>query len=476
MNFSDGKIFHILRELTRSELRNLGFFIETGLGGPAGKSSELLNLLMAYHPQFSNNLLNKEKLHRNLFNEAVYNEKNLRYALTDLYRQTIAFMAHSRFAENTKDYDIILRDALAKRGAEKAYRSLPDPEKFDEKSGSAEVHLKYFKELIIHLNEYLSKQNRSDPETLIRASRHLDVYYITTKLQILCELLNSKNVMVGEFDFLLQKELEEVLEKGALSGIPVVEIYFRIFKTLQEPDNENHFNTLKETLTATGDSFEKTELHDMYQYLMNYCIKKINQGETKYVNSLFEIYVSVLNNKIIYNGKHLSQWDFKNMVVIGLRANKNTWTEDFIKNHIQDLPKDDQKSAFAYNMAYLYFSNRAYNKALQQLREAEFTDIYYQLDMRSIILKCYYEMHEEDSLMYHLSAFRIFLSRNKTISEYQRIIYRNLVKYTGKLLTASSNKTKIIQLQKEIEEVRQIADINWIRKKTAEALLACKRN
>ena len=114
------------------------------------------------------------------------------------------------------------------------------------------------------------------------------------------------------------------------------------------------------------------------------------------------------------------------------------------------------------------FSNGDYHQALRLLQNVEFTDLYYQLDMRSVILKCYYEMQDADALNYHLSAFRLFLSRNKVVSEYQRTIYRNLIKFAGKLMNAKGNPEKTKALKNEIENTKQIADLNWIKKKAEE--------
>ena len=182
----------------------------------------------------------------------------------------------------------------------------------------------------------------------------------------------------------------------------------------------------------------------------------------------FEIYKMVLDNKAIYNGRFLSQWDFKNIVVVGIRAGENEWVASFIKERIQDLAVAEQQNALTYNSAYLAFSNGDYHQALRLLQNVEFTDLYYQLDMRSVILKCYYEMQDADALNYHLSAFRLFLSRNKVVSEYQRTIYRNLIKFAGKLMNAKGNPEKTKALKNEIENTKQIADLNWIKKKAEE--------
>lgn len=467
MEFLENKLFSLLRHLTKLELKRLKVFIASGLGGPSGKSLELLEAITPFYPQFKDQNLNKGWLHESLFPSASFQEQNLRYAISDLYKQSIRFLGHWELSG--KDYEImpLVRRSLAARGADKPYESLGDPFAKEYSHGK---EMDSFRESFVHLNHYLSRQNRTDPEALLATAQQLDNFYVATKLKMLCELINSQNVRSGEFQFLFQDEIGSMAAEGSFSGNPAIAIYSNILKTLKYPSEILHFENLQELLVIHGGNFEREELRDMYKYLMNFCIKKINQGEPQFLNRLFEIYKMVLENKAIYNGRFLSQWDFKNIVVVGIRAGENDWVKSFIKERIHDLAAAEQQNALAYNSAYLAFSNGDYHQALRLLQNVEFTDLYYQLDMRSVILKCYYEMQDADALNYHLSAFRLFLNRNKVVSEYQRTIYRNLIKFTGKLMNAKGNPEKTNALKIEIENTKQIADLNWIKRKAESQL------
>ena len=109
-----------------------------------------------------------------------------------------------------------------------------------------------------------------------------------------------------------------------------------------------------------------------------------------------------------------------------------------------------------------------FNKSLNLLQRVTFTDLYYQIDTRAMLLKIYYELDDVEALRYHLQAFKNFLTRNKLISAYQRTIYSNLVKYTWKLVLGQSRKSKLARLHQEIAENRSTADLQWLLKKTGE--------
>lgn len=470
---SDSKLISILSVLTRSEWRIFGRFIHTGMGGPVGRSEQLFRFLSAYYPRFKFGTLSKENLFSAIFPNEPYEDKKLRYAMTDLYRQACSYLAFCSMQENITIADIHLQEILAKRGADKAYLShykSDENNDISDAAQNADFYFNRYRESFIYLNHYLPRKQRSGLNPVGVAANYLDVFYIAQKLQLLCEMINAKNVMAVNYNFFMQDEIIRQLKGGAFANIPVIAIYFRILMTLIEPDNETHFEELRKLLELKSTGFEKSELSEMYQYLMNYCIRRINLGNTAYVTVLFEIYMIVLERKIIYNNGFISQWDFKNIVAIGIRAEKYEWVHEFIENSKSELAEHERANAYTYNLAYYFFGTGSYKKAIASLQQVEFTDLYYQLDTRAILLKCYFELDDEETLLYHLAAFRIFLSRNKLISDYQRTTYRNLIRFTNQLVRNSNNQKKIQSVLREIDEVKQVADIGWLRRKVNEKI------
>jgi hypothetical protein len=120
------------------------------------------------------------------------------------------------------------------------------------------------------------------------------------------------------------------------------------------------------------------------------------------------------------NHDYLSQWEYKNIVTLGLRLKENKWVRDFIRKHLHHLAPHERKNALTYNSAMLGYHEKNYRLTLKLLREVEFSDLYYALDSRSLLMKVYYETDDPETLLYHISAFKIFLRRNKFISDYQR--------------------------------------------------------
>jgi hypothetical protein len=467
------KLSNMLSAMTMAEWRSLQDFIKSGIGGPPGKSLELIDFLIVNFREWQNDRLSRETIFKNLFPGATYNDKKLRYAMTDLSRQAGAFLGAKSLLANEEWSNSFLKQELAVRKADKAFLSeheIPATKLSDESISDAELYFLRFRNTYTFMNHFLPRQKRTGNNPAGTAASYLDKFYVARKLQLLCEMVNSRNVMSVDYDYFMQDDIVRLLKEGAFTNEPIIGIYFRILMTLTEPDEVSHFDQLRQLLEEKTDGFKRSELSDMYQYLMNYCIRKINTGNTGYVETLFEIYKTVLDRKIIYRGEFLSQWDFKNIVVIGLRAGDHEWVLNFVNKAREVLPEGERENAWTFNKAYYHFATGNYKRAISLLQQVEFTDLYYQLDTRAILLKCYYELHDEETLLYHLAAFRIFLSRNKLISDYQRTIYRNLVKCTNKLVRLSNHPKKREQLLNEVNEIKQIADINWLRRKISELI------
>jgi hypothetical protein len=231
---------------------------------------------------------------------------------------------------------------------------------------------------------------------------------------------------------------------------------------LTEPNKEGHFNEAISFINKHQKLFPVEEVKDIYQYIKNYCIKKINEGNAGYTRKLFELYNIILSNRRMMYHDYFSQWEFKNLVTISLRLNEKKWCNDFIKKYINYLVPSERVNAFNYNMAYWYWYEKKYHLSLKLLQKVEFTDVVYQLDSRAVILKIYYETDDYESLYYHLSAFRAFLRRNIAVAENLRVQYSNLIRYTSKIARHGLKESKLREIKKELMGEKKVADKGWL--------------
>jgi hypothetical protein len=172
----------------------------------------------------------------------------------------------------------------------------------------------------------------------------------------------------------------------------------------------------------------------------------------------------MLDAGILFREGRLTQWDFKNLVSLGLRLEEFDWIKNFMEQYSDRLAPEHRENVRSFNQANLEFHLGNFDRTLSLLQEVEFTDVYYHLDSKALLLKTYYQTGEWDSLQSLIEAFKVYLKRNRAISEYQRTVYGNLVRFTATLLRYKRGKNVNLQdLAQEIEACREIANIAWLK-------------
>lgn len=190
---------------------------------------------------------------------------------------------------------------------------------------------------------------------------------------------------------------------------------------------------------------------------------------------MFDIYELLLENKIIFEDEHLSQNDYKNIVSIGLRLEKFDWTKTFIEQYKNDITPEFRQNAYEYNLSSYYYSKHDYKNALKLLQRVEFTDVFYHLGAKSMLLKMYYELEEVEPFYSIIDAFKVYLGRNKQISANQRLSHQNLVKWTKRAFdirirgSSSKNYLKAVEtLKQKINTGKNIANLQWLQERIEE--------
>jgi hypothetical protein len=432
------------------------------------KNKEILSRLYLY--LVSNCDHSKRSAFNACFPGKKFDDKKFRYVLSDLGKEVKKFILLRSLKKEKKLEKQVLSKELLARGATRVYEQLVHEEQKDA-AGSA------FRNADFHLSQFIwgfnklsyegEERTRDKKDRIREVMAELDRFYILKKLQLSCEVINPGSAL-PEQDIFLLEEIESRLDSGADLQSPVVRMYYNMLMTLKDNRNEENFHNLRKLLNESGVMVPRTELRDIYQCVFNYCIRKINTGNVEWQETLYEAYKEALVNEALLQSGHLSQWDYKNIVTISLRLGKHAWAYDFIKDYRYKLKDSERENAYLYNLATWYYNTGNFSKSLRHLQKVKFTDLYYQFDARTTILKIYFDLNDVERFNYQAEAFKTALRRNKDISDYQRTIYRNFIKFTGQLLAAGKIKVKVAKVKLRIENEPQVADLKWLLKKVSE--------
>lgn len=467
------KLFTLLETLSVYELNR---FVKFLCSPYFNEDERLIKLARVLAPSFKKQIqseLNQVQIWKAVYGNRKWSSLHFARLFSDLLKKLEEFLAIDYLKQSEVDKQQQLLVQLNNRGLTRHY---PEAAKVARKK--LELGLHRDSSYYLHLfeteaqqNSYLELQNqRSTEKNLLQTIEALDIFYLINKLNYLAAILHYKNFLSLEGEVALANEILAYLKKHPYPRIPAIAIYHCIVLSLIEPENEEHFKQLKFLLEKNYALFQKSNARNMYAFAINFCIRRINFGRLEYVKELLILYQQMLNANLMTNDeKELSQFDYKNIVTVGLRAGEAAFTEKFIRDYKNNIPKADRQNAYTFNLARLYFFQRRFDKVLPLLQDVAYSDIFYQLDSKTTLMKTYYELGDYLPLMSLKESFRILLRRKKLISEQNRLNYMNFIRYTMKLYRADvKDIPKIAALKKQIQESTNVADKGWLIEKINE--------
>jgi len=416
----------------------------------------------------------KAGLYKKLYPDENYDDLKLRHLFSDLLKLLKLFMAYQVFEKNPIDQQMILLKNYRERHLVKLFeKTMKQMDILQEKHPYRDTEF-YRNHYILEAekNSFLEENmSRSIEPNLQNTMDALDVMYIVNKLRYACHMLNYVNVMQADYQLLLIKEIMIHVRENGYEHIPAIGIYYQILNTFEHPENEENYFKLKYLINEHTKSFPAAEALIIYNFAMNYCVGRINEGDNKYLNEIFDLYKTALKKSIIFKQGVLSPWYYKNITVVGLRLGEFKWVKEFLKEYKKILPADYRENAFTYNLAKYYFYREKYNQVIKMLHEVEYQDIFYSLDSKAMLLKTYYELDELDAFESLADSFKVYLRRKKNLSENHRRNYLNLIKFIQKLYRLMpGDREALLKLQLQINQARHLADKNWILLKLNELL------
>jgi len=466
------RLFIYLQALKPTELNRLAKFAASPVFNPDEELTRLLLFAIPFFKSGSADQLTKEIAWKHLKGRKRYNDLEFRRLCSDLVLKIESFLAFEQYKRNPLNEMHFLMQALNEKklrepfgGVNKYSRKLLN----DNKIHDADYYFDSFR-IESEYAVFLESQNaRSAEKNLFEAMYALDSFYLITKLRTCAAILHYKSVTKFEGEIAMLPELLQHLEKNDYSSSPAIGIYHRIILMLLIPEHEAQFEHLSGLLVKSHNHFTKNMARDMYAFALNYCVRMINRGNAAYLDKALGIYKEMAATDLLTTGGRLSQFDYKNVVTTALRVKDFNFAEQFIYDNKHKLKEDERDNAFTFNLARLHFYRKNYKQAMRLLQAVEYNDIFYQLDAKTTLLKCYYELGEYSLLLSLKDSFTKLLRRKKTISEQHRINYSNFIRFTSKLFRVDTrDKKRIAELKKQFDNTSHVADKTWINEKMVE--------
>lgn len=306
-------------------------------------------------------------------------------------------------------------------------------------------------------------------EIINELTYNLDVSFVAEKLRFLAISLTWKKLLSQDVIFDFEEVILEAAQRSQYVGIPAIEIYYQIYLTETNDDDVKNYYRLKSLVNDHILEFPEHQRKEIIDASINYSLKRVNTGDTDFLDELFESYDNGLKFETLFSEGVMTPWTYKNIISVGLRLKKFKWIENFIEDYSQRLPEEFQDSSEVLAIAQLAFYRKRFSEVLPLLQQVEFKEFSYNTAVKSLLLASYYELDEHDLLHNHAESFKKYLRRHKQLSSARKSHFNNLIRFTLDLVRPHS-KEKLNEIKSKIEETKGLASKSWLLEKVDELL------
>jgi len=211
-----------------------------------------------------------------------------------------------------------------------------------------------------------------------------------------------------------------------------------------DDETPHNYYAFKHELFKNAAAFDPNEFRQLLNFMSNYCLKMLRQGNEKFLTERFEVFEMGLQSGCWTTEVSFSPHQFVQITHTALMLKKTAWAHDFLSTYQHQLPPDTKNNILHYCKALLAFQEKAYDGAQTHLMSVDNTeDFMYLIEFKILLVKIYYDNNEltfdnieEHPINNELEAIKQYAlpSTNKKMAENTRLQYSNFANFFKRIL------------------------------------------
>lgn len=459
------KLITLLRALNARERRRFLDFLHSPYFNTRSELIPFAEALFAALEKDETGPIDVKAAHEAASPEAPFQEKQAAYWMNYLLRLAEDFLATERFQNDSYERRHHLLEELVDRNLLVHYQFHLRRFTADlDRRPVHDAHWFYWSWQLADLENrhfHQKDERRSDPK-LQKTADALDQFYLLKKLALLSEMRNRERLFSQTHEPYFADEAQQMADAEHLAGVPIIRIYALVLKMLSAKDSKDHFEACSQLFAVHHHLLARPERVTILSHLLNFCIGRIRMETDKnyFMEEALRLYLFGIEEEILLKDGVLSPWHFKNVVKLAINLKQLNWAKTFVQRYSERLSAEVRENAIFFNLADIHFHLREFDDALQCLSKVTYSDIHYQLNTRTLLIKIFFEKREEEILLANLAAFTLFLKRNKSLSGDLRRTYLNFCKLLNRILR-NGNQDQA-RLARAIRQTSPLTDRDWL--------------
>lgn len=480
------KLFSLLSGLDRKAMTRFCELVHSPYFNKHRQVRALIDYLNDCYPGFDPADCDRRRIFAHLFPGEAHQQGKLAVLFTYTYRLAEQFLIQEALRSSPLESERLLLIGLRHTKAYDRYEQVlnrvtaaasKDPEQHSDQlwhSYRLSTEQDYYANHIVA---------RRDLSGLTQMEQRLDHFYLAEKLKNAVEGLIRRNmVKVTAESRLLAEALREVADNlETYRQVPAIFLYYRVYEMLSHQDEQYYHEALRDLKEWEG-HFPTAERAWLYNYFQNYCIREINRNNLHFLDELFQLYQSQLQQELLLDEGYLSEWHYKNIVTVGLRLSALDWVHHFIEQYRHRLRPESAENAYRFNLAAYYHAAGAYDKVLDLLTQVEYSDPRYNQGAKALLLRTYYVLEADEALFSLVDSFHQYLQRNRLMADSRRNGYYHLFRLTRRAAairarigydTKERIRKDLDKLALEIRSTPAIFNQSWLEAQWQDLVKIC---
>lgn len=474
------KIVNVLKTFSEDEIKRFSDFISSPYFNSNQSTVKLFNSIKKYHPDFEGSGVSKESLYKKLFAGEKYNDQVMRNLSSQLLKLSKEFLSIESYIKENDTKELVLLNELKDRNLDSLYNS--DFKSLSEKLEKQPIDFSLFQKLTKLEEIFTSFHLQRDKqllvyESLARTGEYLLFYSlirlsdIYTNIKINRDALNAdigKELVTEYIENMDFKKLIDFIDNKNYKNSDIIKLYYSKMAAVLDPENIEKYKLFKELLFKSVNKFTLYEAHQLIGSLEFIATYRINRGDRSFYKDLFEIYDFQIKNRLYaeYDLKRVRVLNFRNTVLVAVRVGELDWAENYIKKFKNFLYEDNKEMA-DYAKALIHFERGEFDKTIDSLQNVKTEYSQLKVDIKYLLIKAFYELGYEESVISQLNSFRHLVSTHKQITDITREKGLNFISVMNLLLKVKfePGKEKIFDIKEKLTSLNLTSDKLWIEKK-----------
>ncbi|MEO8514172.1 MAG: hypothetical protein ABI543_11460 [Ignavibacteria bacterium] len=501
----NSNLIQILKTFSTGEIKEFGEFVRSGFFNKNESVIKLYDYLRKYHPDYEENRIAKEEIHRKIFAGTKYNDAFIRKIIFNLTHLAESYITYNNSVQDPVDSGITLLAELNKRKLEKLFtKHFTEIEKENEVSG-LKNHVYYRRKFALEaqwsnysdnmrykvdLHDKKEYHNERTGEKLTHFVNYFLFHsmdtYRTLKYQGYVDRFEYNDELLDNVIEYLLKELHEsgTDGKSKYTGKLTLRVYLYEIMLMRDKSgverlaSDIYFLKLKDMLRNGSENLLHDSRFSLYNILLQHCANRIMRGFSEYRTERFVLDKIALEQKI-YMSRVETEFPppaFASIVRDACEMKEFEWARAFIEKNKGSLEQTNFETVLNLSYAIVFFNEKDFMRSLEYLNKIKPVKRWeFKSAVKEMTMQVFYELSMFEQAYYLVDSFRHFqssMSRNFSID---RIESRtNYLKFYTRLLRIKEDPDNT-ELENILNGLNNnsilIFNRDWLREKAEELKL-----